>query len=217
MGSTSLVVLLLAAASVAIFHAILPDHWMPIAVVARTERWPLARTARVAVWTGVGHVVGSVLLGIVVIVVGFGMRGIVHWEGPLVGVVLVLTGIGLFLWSLRPSNHGHSHPHPHAGDPSEHNLHPADGHAHDSGHHHHHDHDHSTHGKPMRAAWIIPAGIAASPDPTILPIFLAASAINVATAIDVLMVYAIVTIVSMGGLTIAATWGGYQVKWTWLE
>lgn len=63
MGTTSLIVLLLAGASVAIFHAILPDHWMPIAVVARAQRWSMGRTTRVALWTGVGHVLGSIASG----------------------------------------------------------------------------------------------------------------------------------------------------------
>lgn len=66
-------------------------------------------------------------------------------------------------------------------------------------------------------ACAIPAGIAASPDPAILPVFLAAIAVNVRTAIEVLVVYSLVTIVAIVVLSLAAVWGGYQVKWVWLE
>jgi hypothetical protein len=54
-------VLILAAISVAGLHAVLPDHWMPVALVARAERWPLGHTLRVGIWTGVGHGIGSPL------------------------------------------------------------------------------------------------------------------------------------------------------------
>ena len=111
METTSLIVLLLAGASVAIFHAILPDHWMPIALVARGQRWSTGRTTRVALWTGVGHVLGSIALGAVVIALGYGLKGILRLEGPIVGIVLVLTGVGLFLWSLRHPVHSHPNPH----------------------------------------------------------------------------------------------------------
>ncbi|MHB1610081.1 MAG: hypothetical protein ACYCOU_01050 [Sulfobacillus sp.] len=218
MGTTSLIVLLLAGASVAIFHAILPDHWMPIALVARAQRWSTGRTTRVALWTGIGHVLGSIALGVIVIALGYGLKGILRLEGPIVGIVLVLTGVGLFLWSLRhPGHHhphgaeGHSHEHDHAHD-HEHSA-DAHGHPHPG---HTHDHDHHDNRR-SRGAWLIPAGIAASPDPTILPVFLAAIAVNIRTAIEVLAVYSLVTIVAMVGLTLAAVWGGYQVKWNWLE
>ena len=218
MGTTSLIVLLLAGASVAIFHAILPDHWMPIALVARAQRWSTGRTTRVALWTGIGHVLGSIALGVIVIALGYGLKGILRLEGPIVGIVLVLTGVGLFLWSLRhPGHHhphgaeGHSHEHDHAHD-HEHSA-DAHGHPHPG---HTHDHDHHDNRR-SRGAWLIPAGIAASPDPTILPVFLAAIAVNIRTAIEVLAVYSLVTIVAMVGLTLAAVWGGYQVQGVWLE
>ena len=212
MVTTSLIVLLLAGASVAIFHAILPDHWMPIAVVARAQRWSMGRTARVAIWTGLGHVLGSIALGVVVIALGYRLKGILRLEGPIVGIVLVLTGLGLFLGSLRHPGHS-SHPHPHQAD-DNHAHNPDDRHDHN----HHHSHPHDQHDSSRsRGAWLIPAGIAASPDPTILPVLLAALAVNIRTSIKVMVVYSLVTIIAIVGLSLAAVWGGYQVKWGWLE
>ncbi|NMP24190.1 hypothetical protein [Sulfobacillus harzensis] len=213
MGTASLIVLLLAGASV----AILPDHWMPIALVARAQRWSMGRTTRVALWTGVGHVLGSIALGAVVIALGYGLKGILRLEGPIVGIVLVLTGVGLFLWSLR--HPGHMHPHgaePDHADTHGHSPH----HTHDHpnyNHEHVHSRGHHRDTSRSRGAWLIPAGIAASPDPTILPVFLAAIAVSTRTAIEVLAVYSLVTIVAIVGLSLAAVWGGYQVRWDWLE
>ena len=207
-ASSSLMLLLLAAFSVALFHAMLPDHWMPIAVLARAERWSRRRTARVAIWTGIGHVLGSVALGAVVVVLGYGLNSIVRLEGSIVGSVLVLTGVVLLGWSLRrPHSHRHSHS-------------PRQPPSHSPDHHHLPLHEHgapNAKARRSRAAWLIPAGITASPDPTILPIFLAAVAVNVSNAIQVVILYALVTVGTMVGLALAGAWGGYRVRWDWLE
>ena len=42
--------LLAAAAGVGFGHAILPDHWVPLAVVGRTRRYPLTKVARLSGW-----------------------------------------------------------------------------------------------------------------------------------------------------------------------
>jgi nickel/cobalt transporter (NicO) family protein len=64
---------------------------------------------------------------------------------------------------------------------------------------------------------MIPFGAAASPDLTILPVFLAATAAGVATAVGSLVIFAAVTIGTIVGLTLAATRGGYQFQGDWLE
>jgi nickel/cobalt exporter len=38
--------MLAAAAGVGFGHAVLPDHWVPLAVVGRTQRYPLSKVAR---------------------------------------------------------------------------------------------------------------------------------------------------------------------------
>ena len=64
---------------------------------------------------------------------------------------------------------------------------------------------------------MVPFGAAASPDLTILPVFLAAAAVGVATAIGSLAIFAAVTIGTIVGLTLAATRGGYEIRGQWLE
>jgi hypothetical protein len=60
-------------------------------------------------------------------------------------------------------------------------------------------------------------GAAASPDLTILPVFLAASAAGVATAIGSLLAFALATIGTIVALTLLATLGGYRLRGRWLE
>ncbi len=85
--------LLGAAAGVGLGHAILPDHWVPIAVLGRTRNYPLARVARLSALAGVAHVLVSLLLGAIIIVVGLQLRSTIEsTQSPIIGVVLVLTG-----------------------------------------------------------------------------------------------------------------------------
>lgn len=63
----------------------------------------------------------------------------------------------------------------------------------------------------------IPFGVAASPDLTILPVALAASAVGRAPVAGVLVVFAAVTMAMFVVLTVLATLAGYQIKGEWLE
>ena len=66
-------------------------------------------------------------------------------------------------------------------------------------------------------AIMVPFGAAASPDLTILPVFLAATAVGAGTAIGSVAVFAVVTIATIVALTVSAAAGGYQVRGEWLD
>ena len=44
--STSVPLLIIAAGTVGFLHSILPDHWVPLALVGRTRRCPLSNDER---------------------------------------------------------------------------------------------------------------------------------------------------------------------------
>jgi hypothetical protein len=193
--------LLLASAGVAFGHAALPDHWLPLALVGRTERYPLSKLARLSGLAGVAHVLVSVLLGALVIVVGLELRSTVeNSQNAIVGSLLIATGVGFAVFELTGRGHGHSHDHDH-------------GHGH--GHDHDHDHDHPRRFRSL--AVMVPFGAAASPDLTILPVFLAATAAGTATAIASVLIFGVVTIATMMVLTLVAAFGGYQLRGQWLD
>ena len=213
MGTTSIALLILAAGTVAILHSILPDHWVPLAVVARAERWSIGRVARLSALASVGHVLTSVILGGVIAVVGLQFqRQIDVQQGRLVGSVLIVTGLAFLVWGL--TGHGHHHDHDEYS-PTTHTATTATI-----------AEDHATEQRtagPQQtrakriAAIVVPFGIAASPDLTILPVALAASAVSGLTVAGVLVVFAAVTIATFVGLTVLATLAGYQIKGEWLE
>jgi nickel/cobalt exporter len=60
-------------------------------------------------------------------------------------------------------------------------------------------------------------GAAASPDLTILPVFLAATTAGAGAAIASLVAFAVVTVTTIVALTLLATIGGYGLRSHWLE
>ena len=232
------IILLGAAASVAILHSILPDHWVPLAVVARIQRWNLLRVARVSALASAGHVLASLLLGAIIALIGLQFQHEFDLQqGHIIGAVLVITGLGFLIWGLFGGGHGHSHANGHAHDHGHSHEHEGEhehtheehthehlDHAHDEHTHEHHDHKHATHttGKQSTlagrlSAIVVPFGVAASPDLTILPVVLAASAISLGTVVGVLSIFSLLTIATFVILTIVATVAGYQIKAAGIE
>lgn len=231
--------LLAAAAGVGFGHAILPDHWVPLAVIGRTRRYSLARVARLSLLAGVAHVLVSLLLGGVIVAVGLQLRSQVQSaQDTIVGILLLLTGVGFAVLELSGRGHGHSHAHGHRhGHDHSHEHDHSDDHVRERAHSHggrSHTHEHAHHHlhSPAEsdamvatragrvrglAAIMVPFGAAASPDLTILPVFLAATAAGTLTAIGSLVVFSAVTIGTILALTLAAAFGGYQVRGQWLE
>ena len=229
--------LMLAAAGVGFGHAVMPDHWMPLAVLSRTRRYPTRRTVRLSLAAGITHVLVSLLLGAVLVVVGSQFRTTVaRHTDVVIGGILLVTGVVFLVMEIAGRGHGHSHEgHDH-------------GHGHDhadrghSGHHGHgHEHSHGvatlertdlragvhTHAadagpRPHRdarglAAFLVPFGAAASPDLTILPVFLAAGAVGVAASIGSLIAFAAVTVATIVGLTTATAAGARLLTAPWID
>jgi nickel/cobalt transporter (NicO) family protein len=183
-----------AAAGVGFGHAVLPDHWVPLAVLGRARRYPLSKIARLSGLAGVAHVLLSVVLGAVIIAVGLQFRSAVSSaQNAIIGSLLIATGLGFGV--LQATGRGHRHDHDHHPHPDP-----------DTGH-----------GIGRLAAVMVPFGAAASPDLTILPVFLAATTVGVATAVGSVVIFGAVTIGTIVGLTLVAARGGYQVRGEWLD
>jgi ABC-type nickel/cobalt efflux system permease component RcnA len=213
--------LLVAAAGVGFGHAVMPDHWMPLAVAGRANRFTSRRVAQLASLAGIAHVVVSIVLGAIIIVVGLQFRSSIESaQDTIVGAILLLTGLGFAALELTGRGHHHG-PGGHTHGPGGHDHHHDDGDSHDHDHGHGHGHSHALADDATQRqrlfAILIPFGAAASPDLTILPVFLAAAAVGTATAVGSLIVFALVTIGTIVVLTVAAFLTGYKLTGHWLD
>jgi nickel/cobalt exporter len=185
--------LALAAATVGVLHTLAPDHWLPIAAVARARNWNQQRTARVAFLCGFGHVTVSVALGLLAlfsgtaIVESFGAR-----SASVAGVLLVGFGVAYTLWGMRhwvrDKLHGHGHAHAgHVHDPSK------------------------------KTVWMLFLIYCADPCIAVIPIIFAAAPLSLPTTLLIVVVYEVATIATMVGLTVAARAGATALRGKWVE
>jgi len=115
--NTEITVLLFTAASIAFFHTLMgPDHYLPFIAIAKARGWSLKRTLTLTIICGVGHVVGSFVLGCVGVGVGLiaaKIEIIESYRGSIAAWLLISFGLVYFAWgmkqALKPHSHGHSH------------------------------------------------------------------------------------------------------------
>jgi nickel/cobalt transporter (NicO) family protein len=239
--------ILLAAAGVGVGHAVMPDHWLPLAALSRTQRYRPARVLRLSLAAAVAHVVISVALGGILIGIGLQFRATVaRHTGLVVGGILLATGAVFLCLELLGKGHGHDGHGQHSGHDHDHGNHARyDDHDHGHGRHRQHDaddhdvndpdgHEHAQRqsttavldrpepappsgGVRRLAGVLIPFGAAASPDLTILPVFLAASALGVTAAAGSLAAFTVATVATITGLTTAAALGARLFTASWID
>ena len=108
-------VLVISAATLGVIHTLLgPDHYLPFIVLSRARKWTRTRTLWITFVSGLGHVGGSVVLGLIGIAMGISLHRLEALEasrGELVGWMLIAFGIlysgyGVYKYIRRG---GHTH------------------------------------------------------------------------------------------------------------
>jgi len=88
-----------------IIHALIPNHWLPLVAIARSEKWEKYELILVTSITASAHVMGTVILGIALGMVGSKLahqyEGYVHVIAP---VLLIIFGLIYFTVN-RPHHH----------------------------------------------------------------------------------------------------------------
>jgi len=194
MSTTSLFAsLAIAAISLGSLHSLAPDHWLPIAAVARARNWSRGRALRVAFLCGFGHVTVSVLLGLLALL--FGARMIVSLGERMVsvaGLLLIGFGVAYAIWGLRGA--------------FAHRLH---------GHHHHH-YDH-VHDASRASTWSLFLIYCADPCVAVIPILFAAAPLTAVETVAIVLAYEVATVGAMVVLVGLAHSGAQLFKGKWIE
>jgi len=209
--SNELVLLAGTAATIGFFHTLLgPDHYLPFIFMAKARKWTMFKTIWVTILCGVGHVGSSIVLGLAGVVFGLALGKLEMFEGvrgDLAAWAFVLFGLVYFIWGLRRAilNKPHKHSHIHE-----------DGtvHVHEHGHHTEHDHIHKKNITP----WILFVIFVLGPCEPLIPILMYPAAEHSTTGmVFITVIFAIVTILTMLGVVLVATYGISLVRFGKLE
>jgi ABC-type nickel/cobalt efflux system permease component RcnA len=209
--------LVVAVGVVGVLHTMVPDHWVPIVLLARQQGWSKAETARASLQASAGHVLTTLVIGLAVWVAGaaFATR-----FGQIVDFLASLALIGFGAWigfsswlELRRGSGHHHHHHGHH-----------DHHDHEKEHDHEHDHDHSqdavfiangnsaarNSGKSSRMALLLILG--SSPMVEGIPAFFAAGKYGLTVILIMAVVFALSTIVTYVTLCVYSAAGFQRLR-----
>jgi nickel/cobalt transporter (NicO) family protein len=182
-----------AAVSIAALHTLAPDHWAPFAAVARARGWSAARTIRVTLLCGFGHVTASALLGLLALLFGLEvLQSVGRRMEAVAGILLIGFGLAYAAWGLRRTAGKHLHGHLH----------------------HHYDHVHD----PEKATvWSLFLLFSADPCVAVMPILFAAAPLGAARTTAIVLLYEAATLLAMVALVLPARMGARMLRFHFLD
>ncbi len=228
-------ILFLSTLSIGFIHTIVgPDHYLPFILMAKARQWKIKQTMLITFLCGIGHVLGSVLLGVVGIVFGVALQRleiIEGYRGDIASWMLIAFGIAYGAWGLRlglrsiEHKHGHNHEQDHEQDQEENHKNEHE-HRHEKGisimhqHTHHHLGRHAhVHGDPKSITpWALFVIFVLGPCEPLIPLLMYPAAKG--NWLDVAWVatgFGIVTIATMMGMVVLLTKSMMQLKMEFWE
>jgi nickel/cobalt exporter len=218
----SLPLLLATAATIGLVHTLAgPDHYVPFIAMARVGNWSWRRTMLVTGLCGVGHVLGSVVLGLVGIAIGLALSGIEAFEGfrgDIAAWLLLSFGVAYAAWGVRHALRRRRHTHVHAH---------TDGTVHDHWHDHTGEHAH-VHAPPLvpsaeaaaggasvsrMTPWVLFTIFVFGPCEPLIPILMYPAAEGSTWGVVlVATIFGVTTIATMTALVVAGYFGVSRVR-----
>ena len=196
-------ILLLTAASIGFFHTLLgPDHYLPFIAMSKSGQWSIRKTALVTTACGIGHVLGSIALGLIGIGFGITLSKLEIFEsfrGNIASWLLIAFGFAYLLWGIRHAIRNKQHSHVHLHD---------DGieHSHQHNHHTEHSHVHSKDQKKNLTPWILFTIFVFGPCEPLIPLLMyPAAKENSLGLIMVTAAFALTTIITMLSIVLIST------------
>lgn len=193
--TSELSLLAFAAAAIAFVHTLLgPDHYLPFVAMARARDWGMKKTIRITMICGIGHLAGSVLLGVLGITLGIQLSSLEWMEGirgNFAAWLLIGFGLAYTAWGIRQAirNRPHSHWHSHDGTTHQHVHRHTDNHA--------HVHEVSS-GRGSLTPWVIFVIFVLGPCEPLIPLLMyPAARESLAGVLAVTIIFGVVTVLTM--------------------
>jgi nickel/cobalt transporter (NicO) family protein len=93
-----------------VIHALIPNHWIPLIAVSKSEKWTNKETLSATFITGFSHTASTIIIGIIVGFAGIKLSESYSYITKIAAPVILLSlGIIYLLIDLRASHHHHHH------------------------------------------------------------------------------------------------------------
>jgi nickel/cobalt transporter (NicO) family protein len=185
-------------------HTLLgPDHYLPFIVISQAKNWSVRKTMIITFFCGIGHVMSSVILGLIGIGVGISVHKLVSVEsfrGNIAGWLFIAFGLVYMVISVRNlmKKRRHTHSHFHFGSKKHE-------HEHDHTDQHTHIHDRDV---VSTTPWILFLIFVFGPCEPLIPLLMyPAAENNVTGTIIVSVLFSATTIATMMSIVFAFKMG----------
>lgn len=200
------------AVATALFHTLIPDHWLPFVLIGKARGWSLRTTALVSGLSALIHTALSMVLGLLALAIGIESA---HALGERLGrasvVLLIAFGLAYALWAWRKG--GHFHP---GGALLHRREEPAacEGTEGDAGgeHLHYHADRELIRGTAGRGAAYLAFIVGLNPCILVMPILLATVEQGPPAVAAVTVAYSLTTVACMVGLSVAGVAGSRRLR-----
>lgn len=214
MINTEITLLAATAASIGFVHTLIgPDHYLPFIVLSKARGWNIRKTLFITIICGVGHVLGSILLGAIGLLLGVGvgkLEGMEAFRGNIAAWALFIFGVGYLLWGIYRAWHTHPHSHTHG--------HGGLLHIHEHNHQDVHDHIHVGRKSLNLTPWVLFILFVLGPCEPLIPLLMYPASIHSVAGVALVSgVFAVATIGTMTAI-VALAWHGIEfVRMAFLE
>ena len=211
--TSEIMLLSITAATVAFVHTLLgPDHYLPFVAMAKARGWTIAKTVKITMLFGVGHIMGSILIGLVGVYAGVQL-GTLEWlestRGSFAAWILIAFGLVYMVWGMRKAYKDRPHSHDH--------LHGRMWHTHEHDHHDKHAHVHKK-ADGVVAPWMLFVVFVLGPCEALIPVLMyPAAKQSMAIVFLVTSIFSIVTVLTMLMAVVFSVWGLKDIKLPKLE
>ena len=190
-----------------------PDHYLPFIVMGKARKWSLGKTMWITFLCGIGHVIGSIVLGLIGAGLGVALGRLElfeAWRGNLAAQLLIAFGFTYFVWGIHRAikNKPHTHAHVHEGDVV---------HTHKHTHSSEHAHPHNLKARNV-TPWILFTIFVLGPCEPLIPLIMYPAAQHSFSGMLLVSgVFAITTIGTMLAVVLVSSWGLGFVKISHVE
>jgi len=203
--SKEIMILSFTAVSIGFLHTVFgPDHYIPFIAMSKARNWSLPKTSLITVLCGIGHIMSSVVLGLIGVALGIAVMRLEAFEGfrgNLAAWAMIAFGFTYFVWGMHRAFKNRPHAHVHFHDNSSEHLHR-------HGHSLEHAHIHGDKSKKNITPWVLFTIFVLGPCEPLIPILMYPAAKNsIFGMLVVTASFGIVTIATMLTIVVALSLG----------
>lgn len=104
--------ILIGAIILSLIHASIPNHWLPLIAIGRTEKWETNETLGVTFITGFAHILSTLIIGIIIGVLGYELSSTYNFVSKIAApIILIALGIIYIFLNIKENRKHHHHHH----------------------------------------------------------------------------------------------------------